>query len=172
MQVRSSVGLSSELGDKRLAEGSPALGRRIRQASPVPSKTSSEPKKRVQVVGAVIVANGQVFCTQRGPGSLEGRWEFPGGKLEPGESPTAALAREIMEELGCTVEVGARVVTTEHEYDFAVVNLTTFYCSVVDGAPTLSEHTASAWLPPSELATLNWAPADVPAVQQIQSDLA
>ena len=129
-------------------------------------------KKRIEVVGAVIVKGGRIYCTQRGPGHLEGRWEFPGGKLEPGESPQAALVREIREELDCRVEVGARVVTTQHEYSFAVIVLTTFYCVVVEGEPRLTEYTHSAWLPPDDLADLDWAPADLPAVRQIQSDLA
>lgn len=133
---------------------------------------SGDTKRQIQVAGAVIVDNGRVLCTQRGPGSLEGRWEFPGGKLEPGESAEDALVREIREELGCTVRVGARVVSTEHEYNFAVIVLTTFYCSLVDGEPRLSEHTDFIWLPPAELASLNWAPADVPDVHQIQSDFA
>lgn len=128
--------------------------------------------RRIEVVGAVIVAHGRVFCTKRGPGNLEGFWEFPGGKLEPGESPQGALTREIREELGCTVSVGSRVATTEHAYDFAVIVLTTFYCELVAGEPTLSEHTDSAWLAPQQLDALMWAPADRPAVKQIQSDLA
>jgi 8-oxo-dGTP diphosphatase len=82
------------------------------------------------------------------------------------------LTREIREELGCTIQVGDRVVTTEHEYDFAMVVLTTFYCELIDGEPRLTEHTDSAWLAPEELSTLTWAPADRPAVKQIQSDLA
>lgn len=135
-------------------------------------EVGSEANKRVQVVGAVIVHDGRVFCTQRGSGALAGHWEFPGGKLEAGESPEAALVREISEELGCTISVGTRVVTTEHEYDFAVVVLTTFYCELADGQPTLSEHTDSVWLVPEELSTLDWAPADVPAVRQIQRDMA
>ncbi len=128
--------------------------------------------RRIEVVGAVIVERGRIYCTKRGPGNLEGYWEFPGGKLEPGESPEAALAREIREELGCTVRVGSRVVTTEHEYDFAVIVLTTFYCELTIGEPSLSEHTDSVWLAPQQLDTLMWAPADVPAVEQIRSDLA
>lgn len=136
------------------------------------AEAGREAKKRVHVVGAVIVEDGRILCTQRGSGALAGRWEFPGGKLEAGESPEAALAREIREELGCTITVGTKVVTTEHEYDFAVVVLTTFYSKLADGRPALSEHTDSTWLAPAELATLNWAPADVPAVQQIQRDLA
>lgn len=129
-------------------------------------------KRRIEVVGAVIIRDGRVYCTQRGPGSLEGHWEFPGGKLEPGESPEHALAREIREELGCMIEVGAKVVATEHEYDFAVINLTTYYAVLVDGEPTLSEHTEGRWLLPTDLTTLDWAPADVPAVRQIQKALA
>lgn len=157
---------------RRPAERSSPLSVQVRQARTVQTEGSSETQNHIEVVGAVIVDSGRVFCTQRGPGHLAGRWEFPGGKLEPGESPEAALTREIREELGCAVRVGARVVTTEHDYDFAAIVLTTFYCSLVDGEPTLSEHTSSAWLPPAELTTLNWAPADVPAVQQIQSDFA
>lgn len=149
-----------------------ACGVRIRQAGSVQTEGDRNTKRKILVVGAVIVDDGRVLCTQRGPGSLEGRWEFPGGKLEPGESPEEALGREIREELGCTVRVGAEVVTTEHEYDFAVIVLTTFYCSLIEGGPRLSEHTDSIWLPPSQLATLDWAPADVPAVHRIQSDFA
>lgn len=128
-------------------------------------------KRRIEVVGAAIVDAGLVFCVQRGPGSLQGYWEFPGGKLEPGESPQDALMREIREELGCQVEVGDLVASTEHEYDFAVISLTTFYCKLIEGRPTLSEHTDSIWLGPVELAGLDWAPADWPAVRQIQQDL-
>lgn len=99
-------------------------------------------------------------------------WEFPGGKIEPGESPKEALRREIDEELGCVVRVGERVETTSHEYDFGIVTLTTFYCELVSGTPTLSEHAAVRWLPPAELGELEWAPADVPAVAKIQGDSA
>ncbi len=127
--------------------------------------------KRLNVVGAVIVDRGKVFCTQRGSGALAGYWEFPGGKVEPGESPEGALAREIHEELACHVGVGDRIVTTTHLYEFAEVTLTTYYCTLLEGRPELSEHQASAWLEPAELHTLEWAPADVPAVEQIQADL-
>lgn len=131
---------------------------------------STPTKPHSEVVGAVIVKDQRVLCTQRGTGSLAGYWEFPGGKLEPGETPEVALTREIHEELGCVIEVGAKVVTTEHEYDFAVVVLTTYYCRLVTGEPTLTEHTASTWLRPADLNKLRWAPADVPAVRQIQTD--
>ena len=129
--------------------------------------------KRIHVVGAVIIKDGLVLCAQRGEGaSLPGFWEFPGGKIEPGESPVAALKREITEELGCVIEVGDEVNTTMHEYEFGTIVLTTYYCSLTSGTPTTSEHAAIRWLSPVELTTIIWAPADIPAVHQIQTDLA
>ena len=129
-------------------------------------------KKQINVVGAVIVRGGLVLCAQRGPtGSLAGMWEFPGGKIEPGESPREALEREIVEELLCTVDVGDLVTTTAHDYDFGVVNLTTFYCTLIEGDPVLTEHAEVIWLAPEKLDSLEWAPADIPAVVSIQSQL-
>lgn len=124
---------------------------------------------QIHVVGAVVVEDGQVLCAQRGAeGSLPGLWEFPGGKVEPGESPAEALAREMQEELGCVVEVGKEVTTTSHEYDFGIVTLTTFYCRLIAGTPQAKEHAAIAWLVPTDLMTLPWAPADLPAVELIR----
>ncbi len=128
--------------------------------------------RQIAVVGAVIVRNGQVMAAQRGgTGPLAGLWEFPGGKIEPGESAREALEREIAEELGCVVEVGKEVTTTIHEYDFAVITLTTFFCLLVDGEPRLTEHTAVQWLRTEELDSLAWAPADVPAVALVKASL-
>lgn len=129
-------------------------------------------KKHINVVGAVIVKDGEVLCAQRGDGALAGMWEFPGGKIEPGETPRHALEREIDEELGCQVRVGEEVVSTTHEYDFGIVTLTTFYCELIDGTPSLTEHAAVEWREPSRLAELDWAPADIPAVEKIQAELA
>jgi 8-oxo-dGTP diphosphatase len=129
-------------------------------------------KKTVNVVGAVIVSDGSVLCAQRGPGALAGMWEFPGGKIEVGESAREALVREIDEELRCEVKVGDEVVTTAHEYDFGIVNLTTFYCDLLDGEPQLTEHAAVRWETPEQLHRLDWAPADIPAVARIQADFA
>lgn len=129
-------------------------------------------KKQIDVVGAVVVVEGQVLCVQRGPqGSLAGKWEFPGGKIEPGESPREALAREVREELMCRVTVNEEVMATSYEYDFGIVNLTTFYCQLVEGTPHLVEHAQMCWRSPDELAALDWAPADIPAVQRIQSQM-
>nr|WP_092896814.1 MULTISPECIES: (deoxy)nucleoside triphosphate pyrophosphohydrolase [Microbacterium] len=125
-------------------------------------------RMQIYVVGAVIVRDGEVFCAKRGPsGSLGGHWEFPGGKIEPGETARAALEREIAEELACSVHVGAELTTTTHEYDFGVVTLTTFWCELIEGTPQLMEHAEVRWCTPRELEHLDWAPADVPAVRLV-----
>lgn len=122
-------------------------------------------KKSIEVVGAVIESDGTILCTQRGPqGQLAGLWEFPGGKVEPDETPAEALAREISEELGCDIAVGDQIMTTRHEYDFAVVTLTTYWCGLIGGTPMLTEHAAMTWLHPVDLRSLAWAPADLPTV--------
>ncbi|MEH6781275.1 MAG: (deoxy)nucleoside triphosphate pyrophosphohydrolase [Rhodoglobus sp.] len=126
-------------------------------------------KKQIDVVGAVIVRDDLVLCAQRGPGgALPGMWEFPGGKIEAGETARDALAREITEELECEVAVGELITTTTHEYDFGIVVLTTFYCELLSGTPVLTEHAEVVWLSPAELSALEWAPADIPAVELIQ----
>lgn len=123
-------------------------------------------KKEIHVVGAVIKSNNKILCAQRGPGkSLPFLWEFPGGKIEPGETDKEALEREIREELLCKIEVKNKVTTTLHEYDFGIVNLTTFECDLLEGEPSLTEHVAVKWLAVEELATLEWAPADIPAIE-------
>ena len=126
-------------------------------------------KKRVEVVGAVIVREGKILCAKRGSeGLLPGLWEFPGGKVEPTESKREALVREIREELAAEVQVGAEIECTIHDYDFATVTLTTFFCSLISGEPEKSEHSELLWLEPQELSTIDWAPADIPAVARIQ----
>ena len=128
--------------------------------------------KRINVVGAVIIRDGLVLCAQRSlSSSLPGLWEFPGGKIEAGETPRQALEREIREELLAEVKTREQIVTTVHEYAFGEVTLTTFYCDLLSGDVTLTEHAAVKWLPPTELATLTWAPADLPAVRAIAKQL-
>ena len=131
------------------------------------------PRNQIVVVGAVIVRDGLVLCAQRGPeGSLPGFWEFPGGKVESGESKPEALRREISEELGCGISVGNEITTTVHDYEFGTVHLTTFYCQLEDGEPSISEHSEMQWLKPSHLASLEWAHADIPAINIISSEFA
>ena len=127
--------------------------------------------KRYDVVGAVIIENGFVLCAQRGSnGLLGGLWEFPGGKIEPGETPREALVREIAEELDCSVTVGAEVELTTHQYEFGIVELRTFYCELVSGTPYATEHAQLRWVSPTDLSELDWAPADIPAVDRIKRD--
>ncbi len=129
-------------------------------------------EKHIHVVGAVILRDGLVLCAQRGmEGSLPGLWEFPGGKIESGESKMGALRREISEELGCEIAIEDEITTTLHEYEFGFVHLTTFYCRLAEGDPSLSEHAELRWLEPADLESLAWAPADVPAVQLIIAKL-
>lgn len=124
----------------------------------------------LQVVGAVILRDDLVLCARRGSeGALPGLWEFPGGKVEGGESPQGALVREIDEELGCEVRVGEEVAATTHAYEFAVIRLTTFWCELVRGTPQVTEHAELRWVPRSELGSLDWAPADIPAVEVIMA---
>jgi 8-oxo-dGTP diphosphatase len=128
--------------------------------------------RRFNVVGAVIVNNERVLAAKRGPGgSLPHMWEFPGGKIGDGESPQEALVREIGEELLVDVRVGEEIVSTTHDYEFGVVTLTTYYCELRSGTPRLTEHAALRWLTPDELSSVEWAPADVPAVERVRSDL-
>ena len=129
-------------------------------------------KRTIDVVAAVIVKEDLELYVQRGPGgSLPGLWEFPGGKIESGETPQQALAREITEELKFKVAVGEKVTTTIHEYDFGIVNLSTFYCELVEGTPQLVEHSQLVWSDPKDLRELEWAPADLPAVNLISQHL-
>lgn len=115
--------------------------------------------------------DGAVLSAQRSQTmSLPGMWEFPGGKIEPGESPQAALAREMEEELLCTISVGEQVESTTHEYDFGVVTLTTYYATILEGEPRLTEHSEIRWIPVPQIHGVEWAPADVPAVDRILRD--
>jgi 8-oxo-dGTP diphosphatase len=128
--------------------------------------------RRFNVVGAVIVRDERVLAAMRGPsGSLPNMWEFPGGKIEDGESPQEALAREIGEELLVDIRVGDEILTTVHDYEFGVVTLSTYYCELRGGTPQPTEHAAIRWLAPDELASVEWAPADVPAVERVCLDL-
>lgn len=124
----------------------------------------------IRVVGAVFHDGERFLACRKKPGKpLEGHWEFPGGKIEPGETPEQALAREIREELNLIAEVGQKVTTTTYEYDFATIELTTFYCTLVDGDLRLTDHDDAKWVTSTEAAHLTWAPADIPAVEAIAS---
>jgi 8-oxo-dGTP diphosphatase len=125
-------------------------------------------KKKYDVVGAVITQGNLVLAARRNQNqSLPGLWEFPGGKIEVGETPTAALARELQEELLCEAQIGNYITTTRYEYDFATVVLSTYFCTITSGIPHLTEHAEIRWVPVHRLTELEWAPADIPAVELI-----
>ena len=117
--------------------------------------------KRIEVVAAVIVENGRLFATQRGYGEFKDYWEFPGGKIEPGETPEEALRREIREELDTTVEVGGLLTTVEYDYPQFHLTLHCYCCRVAEGSLTLKEHEAAVWIDLNRVGELNWLPADL-----------
>jgi len=127
---------------------------------------------QIDVVGAVIEnESGEVLCARRAPGSARGGlWEFPGGKIEPGERPEEALRREIREELGCDIVVGEPVAEATHRYPEVVVRLLTFRARLVRGRPVSREHAELRWVPVAALGRLDWAPADLPTVARLQAE--
>ena len=128
------------------------------------------PSKIVEVVAAIIFRDGELFATQRGYGEWKDWWEFPGGKIEEGESPEDALRREIMEELDTQIEVESLFDTVEWDYPDFHLSMKCYVCHVVSGSLTLKEHESAKWLLPSELNTVNWLPADAGVLKKLSSD--
>ena len=129
--------------------------------------------KTVKVVAAVITAsneNGEkmIFATQRGYGEFKDGWEFPGGKVEPGETPQAALKREIMEELETEIEVGELIETIEYDYPTFHLSMDCFWAEIVKGDLVLREHEAAKWLTKDELENVDWLPADLGLVERVR----
>ena len=130
--------------------------------------------KTVRVVAAVIKAeNGKgqpiIFATQRGYGDLKGGWEFPGGKIEEGETPQEALKREIMEELDTEISVGDLIDTIEYDYPTFHLSMDCFWCEVIDGELKLLEAEAAKWLAKDTLYDVQWLPADITLVEKIKA---
>ena len=117
--------------------------------------------KTIEVVAAIIIKDGQVFATQRGYGEWQGWWEFPGGKIESGEAPEAALIREIREELNAEIAVGDLLQTIEWDYPTFHLTMHCYLCTLTSDNLNLNEHADSAWLTKETLATVKWLPADV-----------
>lgn len=125
-------------------------------------------RKQIKVVAAVIREDNKVFATQRGYGDYKDWWEFPGGKIEPGETPEAALIREIMEELRTRIAIDRFLTTVEYDYPEFHLSMDCFLCHVEEGELTLLEHEAAKWLPMDDLQQVNWLPADVLVVEELE----
>lgn len=124
--------------------------------------------RTVKVVAAVIREGDKIFATVRGHGDLKGGWEFPGGKIEPGETPEEAVKREIMEELETEIRVGERIDTIEYDYPTFHLSMDCFWAEKVSGDLVLTEHTEARWLTKKELDSVSWLPADVGLIEKLK----
>lgn len=127
--------------------------------------------KTLKVVAAIIIQEKQVFATQRGYGEFKDGWEFPGGKIEAGESPQEALVREIREELGIEIEVGKILDTVEYDYPDFHLSMDCFFCTIKSGELVLKEHEAARWLTEENLNDVDWLPADQGLIEKIRIHL-
>ncbi len=128
--------------------------------------------KTITVSAAIIHDHaGRIFATQRGYGDMQGGWEFPGGKIEAGETPEAALKREIQEELDTQIVVEQFITTVEHDYPNFHLTMHCYWCRVASGTLTLKEHQAARWLATEDLDTVDWLPADKIVVEEIKRRL-
>lgn len=128
-------------------------------------------KKELFVVAGAIIKDNKVFSAQRGnKGKTAFKWEFPGGKIDPGETPEHALARELIEELSIKVEVHELITSIVDEYEDVILHIDTYRCTLLSGEPTLSEHIALAWSNKDELDKLEFSPADKPTLDKIKKD--
>ena len=125
--------------------------------------------KRIEVVAAIIYVGGVYFATQRGYGEFEGMWEFPGGKIEPGESREVALKREIQEELGVDIAIENLLCTTEYDYPSFHLTMHCYLCSIASGEIELREHKSARWLRPEELGSVEWLPADKDVISRLNN---
>ena len=121
----------------------------------------------ISVVAAIIIKDGKVFATQRGYGAYKDGWEFPGGKIEPGETPQEALVREIKEELDADISVGELFDTVEYDYPDFHLSMQCFICGLLSEELVLKEHEAAKWLASDELYSVDWLPADLGLIEPL-----
>ena len=125
--------------------------------------------KTIKVVAAMIIHGDQIFATQRGYGEFKDGWEFPGGKIEPGETPQEALVREIREELDVEIVVKDFLETVEYDYPGFHLSMDCFFCTIKSGEMVLKEHEAAKWLTAETLDSVNWLPADQVLIEKIRN---
>ena len=125
--------------------------------------------KRSTVAAAIICREGMIFATQRGYGEWKDWWEFPGGKIEPGETPEEALKREIREELSAGISIDEYLCTVEYDYPQFHLTMHCYMCHVESGTLTLKEHEAARWLKKEELESVKWLPADWQIIEKLKT---
>ena len=126
---------------------------------------------KIEVVAAIIHRDGAYFATQRGYGEFEGMWEFPGGKIEPGESPEAALKREIQEELAVDIIIENLLCTTEYDYPSFHLTMHCYICGIKFGVIVLREHKSARWLTTETLDSVKWLPADKEVIDKLNTEI-
>ena len=127
-------------------------------------------RKRIEVAAAIILDGKKIFATQRGYGEFKGGWEFPGGKIEQGETPEQALKREIREELDTEIEVGELFDTVEYDYSTFHLTMHCYLCTVKSGKLVLKEHEAAKWLTRDTLDSVDWLPADKGLIEKLATN--
>ena len=125
-----------------------------------------ETRKKIEVVAAVILQDGKLFATQRGYGEWKDWWEFPGGKIESGETPGEALKREIREELATEIEVKELLTTIDYDYPKFHLTMHCYLCTILSGQPSLLEHEDARWLEMNEVNSVSWLPADKDVIEK------
>ena len=124
--------------------------------------------KTIEVVAAIIMDNGKILATQRGSGNYKDKWEFPGGKIEPGEMPEEALVREIKEELDALISVNDFLCSVDYDYPDFHLKMHCFIFSIINGKLVLKEHEAARWLGKNELQSIDWLPADIEVIRELE----
>ncbi|MFR8878166.1 MAG: (deoxy)nucleoside triphosphate pyrophosphohydrolase [Methanobrevibacter smithii] len=127
--------------------------------------------KEIKVVAAIIQKENKILATKRGYGEFINMWEFPGGKIEPGETKKQALVREIKEELNIEINVDKFAIDIEYQYPNFYLFMSCFMCSIKEGSIELLEHNDGKWITKEELNTLNWLPADIDAVNYLKENM-
>lgn len=149
----------------------PKADEEVQTADGEEPKAEGEERKTIDVVAAVICQKDTFLATQKGAGEYEGQWEFPGGKIEPGEVPTAAIRREISEELGVDIQVKHLLCTVIYNYPAFRLTMRCYLCRIVRGTIELREHASARWLKDAELDSVDWLPADRLVVRKLKQKL-